>query len=453
VIYVKNDQALRSVSYAHDGRTAPYTSASSSWVGGGFSASQLSIPPNHHMHLQPSYFPPPPNFSQASLANDNFPSQSPASGGSREGSPDLVDINSVPSFSFQPAHGPPMRVPFTAVDPQPPRFHPLTHAPPQLTIPGPQPPGLRSAPPSLQRFHSVPNLPTLSGWDVAPYAGPGGYGDAHSIGGGRSGEDEELEELEELGEQIFSRDASSAVEDGDEDDDTTALDKSVNLAGPPKLNQWGPPIDYPSNPKAKRDSFPSGASSSSTASTLVAHPLTALPTMDGSHAQEFVQPYVSPLHPTSFYPTPITPATGWLPPFKEGLLSSPSDLLARPYNAVDSPMTDMHDPVQHITLTTPPKLGRKDRSVTAVGLGIANVKFDDHDDGLGEDMSPAQDRSGALDGEDEMDSELDVGEMEDEADEEFLPGRKKRPSSTKKVSGRRSSTKSATATGVKAKRR
>jgi hypothetical protein len=116
-------------------------------------------------------------------------------------------------------------------------------------------------------------------------------------------------------------------------------------------------------------------------------------------------------------------------------------------------MTDMHEPVQHITLTTPPKAGRKDRSVTAVGLGIANVKFDDHDDGLDEDMTPAKEQLGDLDGEDEMDSELDVGEMEDVADEEFLPGRKKRSSSTKKVSGRRSSTKSATATGVKAKRR
>jgi hypothetical protein len=160
----------------------------------------------------------------------------------------------------------------------------------------------------------------------------------------------------------------------------------------------------------------------------------------------------------SFYPTPVTP---WEPtPSFKGYhqqplyhhyaLQSPAVILpprgAYAYQPTPSPVIPMqHSDVHNITLTTPPStLERKNTSTTtvsAVGLGIANVHFGEHTAGLNGNLTltPESDKGGLLsEGDDDESMEgCDAGE-ESDSDDEFLPGgrgkAKKRLGSAKKKS-------------------
>ena len=401
----------------------PYMSAQYGNVAG-FSADQLSIPVNNQQQMLSSYYQPSP------MAPTNEAE-------TREGSPDLVDINAVPSINVEPMPTP-LHGSFSAVAPQ---FSTI----PQIQVPSPMPERLHSAPPFLTRFHSSPLVPTVSSWgNIEPYSGPGGYGDAHSLGGGRSGEDEDWEELEE---QMLSRDVSAGPED----------EARVQEATPPVATQqggeslpkpqWDAPVTFPVNPREPTRVFSSAASVASTSSTLVnsadptaapagLSPLTIYP-------QQSVSPMIyTPMQDQGhFYPTPVTPwettpnFKGYQQPlYQHYALQSPAVILPPREAYAHQPTSSSTLPMQqadvhNITLSTPPStLQRKDTgatTVSAVGLGIANVHFGDQTPCLDVDnqYTPPSEK-GDLPSEgddDESVEEFDAGE-ESDSDDEFLPG-------------------------------
>ena len=95
-----------------------------------------------------------------------------------------------------------------------------------------------------------------------------------------------------------------------------------------------------------------------------------------------------------------------------------------------------HTPVHNITLATPPKGFRRDiGGVSAVGLGIANVHFDERQAPMPPQMAKPERYDPDVEGEDEMDpSDLDAGQ-EDDSDDEYVPGSKKKP--VKKAKGKK----------------
>lgn len=122
-------------------------------VGGGFSSSQVSIPSGH---LNPSYLHIP-----IGQSNERSASMSTASvqATPEDGSPDLVDITSLPSFAFYAPVGEVMQGPFSAIEQS--TLEPLVphdHHVPSSGQSHYQLQRLHSAPPYLQRFHSFPNI-------------------------------------------------------------------------------------------------------------------------------------------------------------------------------------------------------------------------------------------------------------------------------------------------------
>lgn len=254
----------------------PYVSAPFDNVAG-FSANQLSIPASHQAHLMP------PVFSQVPIMQTySAPGLDPVDAMdvdndiTREGSPELVDINAVPSISLTHAQPTPMPLPIPCSAMPENTFSTLTQGSTTMVMPSPQPDRLHSAPPFLTRFNSTPNFHTSSTWDhIEPYQGPGGYGDAHSLGGGRSGEDEDWEELEN---QMISRDASVGIDEeatpSPVEESKMLLTESMKLPRQDDGNQWGQPVVYPQAPRENAlRVFSSASSSISTTSTLVNPPM------------------------------------------------------------------------------------------------------------------------------------------------------------------------------------
>ncbi|WVQ95196.1 hypothetical protein IAU59_002290 [Kwoniella sp. CBS 9459] len=407
VIYTDNKQAIamsqRSISNPIDApRFQPYSAGPFGHVGGGFHHSQLAIPPGQQ-HLMPSYQHPMHYAVQQSGPGEEVKPQIPHSpdgtSSDEEFDEPLVSLHDNPTFAFHPPNGPMMNVPFSAVESA--NFGHLPPGQTQVLIAGQQQNGrLHSAPPTMQRFNSLPAVPTMGNW------GPIEQYQAHSAGSAKSA-DEEWEVLEN---EMLSREASVA-------EDTRAaptmeLKKSPVESG--EASHWGQPIEYPIPPRDnQKNPFSSAASSSSTASTLVAssiHGSAAHPLPPISVYTQTAQPMaLTPLNPNGYF-TPITPANSWI----HQQMKSQGMVEQHGHFQPNEEHDQENDPSsQDITLTTPPKWGeRKDgRTVSAVGLGIANVHFDDRENDIDEDED-------ALASDDES-----VG---DGSDDEFVLGRKQK---------------------------
>ena len=379
--------------------------------------------------------------------------------------------------------------------------NPLTQAPPQFAVMPAhhQISRLQSAPPHLQRFNSAPDLSHIqSSWNQTDISHAGHYDVVPDQNHSSEGDEEDWEDLEE---QMLSREASDGLAEETQVVEETQTAPALNVASP--ANQWGPPITYPVNPRAQLNSYPSSTSTSSTASTLVNstsasgsslhYPMPVplpLPqpmpmsmpapqsATDSGHFPPYVaqtpqQVYVGAMTP--MYPSPMTPWTAQSqsfsqydqnqymkpmlgPPYQHvpsqmkprfpqhgqhalgspAMINPPHMPHARPY-ALDSP----YAPVHNITLTTPPKGYRKDSGgVASVGLGIANVHFEDRSGAITtphyphqSDVDMHQGEQGATEGikeepegTDELDEEeslADAGEDSD-SDDDFVLGRKKK---------------------------
>ncbi|ORY29671.1 hypothetical protein BCR39DRAFT_559004 [Naematelia encephala] len=401
---------------------------------GGFQPGQLALPPQPMAHLQPSY------LSHHFPLREHRPSiasNAPTSYDDRGSSPEaLVDINSVPSINLQPPNGSSAFMPHSAIESS--QFNPLTHGPPQIMIPSsPQPDRLHSAPPMMQRFNSMPTMPTVTEWPlVEPYHHSSTSGDAFSASGKRNSEDEEWEQLQE---QMLSREASDDDEDGEEAEapelmETIRKNKTPHVPVAKSGNQATPPsLEMGQRSLTPRNPFSSSASSSSTCSTLVATSMDSLPMTHfppvSIHAHQPLPMAFTPYYPQGSCPTPITPAHGgWMmadaDPTKllsHSVYSSPA-LLTRAY-VMPEHMVHSSQTEHSITLATPPQMRRHSSSdVATVGLGLANVKFDERE-------APVAEHE--YEGEEELESDFEM-DPQDDSDEEFVLGAKKRATKAKK---------------------
>lgn len=434
-------------------------------VGGGFMPSQLAMPAPRQM-LQPSYFqyapvttaPTDPGSTStghtasapSATSYQAGSSSSPTSSGtgaSRGITPEpLVDVHSASSFSFDQPSGPPISMPYSAVDHR--HFNPLTHGPPQTAQVPAHFVRIASAPPNLLHFQSLPAVPTISGWDeIGPYHGPGGYGDAHSIGGGRSGEDEEWEYMDDL---MGSRETSTS----ESMEENVAANSAATSVSSRKLpGHWSTPIAYPTppaRPPQESGRYPSSESSSSASSTLVSRsphdaPFKPLPPTSG-FASSTHPMALTPITPCGYYPPPATPVNiswGGHPMRQEVFENS-----AKMERSIDpARLSGPHRDEQSITLLTPPRLNRQESGpVTAVGLGIAGVSFRDRPEDVIERKESEESTVYPIpiEVEEEIDSDLEMA-VDDVSDDDFVPGGSKRKSTKKgkraKSAFRRASTK------------
>ncbi|WRT68657.1 uncharacterized protein IL334_005636 [Kwoniella shivajii] len=413
-------------------------------VGGGFYPGQLSLPPNYHNHLTPSYYHPINMSIQSRSSSDVKPHLPQSPDGSTDNDDDdgdepLVALHEAPpTFALHPPNGGSFTnmpfsasMPFSAVENT--HFGQLPGAHSQILENTHQNIGrLHSAPPTMQRFNSLPMVPTISTWGQAsafnaPHAGRSKSAD---------------EEWEDIADEMLSREASVT-------DDTQAVSVTVEQQTPvggQEGHHWGPPIVYPVLPRDNlKNPFSSAASSSSTSSTLV-----------GSSAQPVLAPNqlppisvftnnhhpmaLTPINPNGFYPTPITPANGWM---YDSLKSRAVLYSPAPVGQHHDDQDQENDTSQDITLTTPPKWAeqpRKDgRTVSAVGLGIANVHFEDRQSDIITDKEDQEFREG----EEEISDKDTIGNG---SDDEFVLGRK--PNKAKRGTGGRGRGR-ARGTGVK----
>lgn len=413
-------QSGRAVSDPLNIRVPPYTS-STPWVGGGFSAAQLSIPASHHAQLGPSYYGSMSGTPIHSAQQSHVPSPVPQHQADSP-EPDLVDINTVPHYSFQTPMGPPSVPSFPSVEV--PTFTALNPTGPQYVMMPPQDNRLQSAPPMLQRFHSSPAVPTMQGYNsngwmtyqqpqCAMTAAPPPI---QPMVSSRSLGDVQWDQM------VDGRSPTPTLISHDQSGGQKSAPGSAVFT-PQAGSYWGQPMSYSQPPPRP---YSSHASNSSTASTLV-QSVTSAPAMYGQFGPLTCAPLShasSQATSTSSYNTPHT-SVSWQPQSRQ-TLGSPVNLVRtgqplpysyqyQPYQPTASIFTDEHT----ITLTTPPQPIRPtaSRTVSAVGLGIANVN-------LGE----KEDRRLVLaeeEGEEELD-ELD-DEIDDGSDEEFvLGGRKKK---------------------------
>ncbi|ORX38265.1 hypothetical protein BD324DRAFT_649642 [Kockovaella imperatae] len=418
---------------------------------------------------------------------------------SRDHSPEppLVDVHSVPSFAFHPpdvANSSIVAAPMTAGASTHVQSSPLAQAPAQFVMTSAQYQmgRLHSAPPHLQRFNSAPNLPRSNTfWNQASLPAQTGFNDVHCVFGENVGQ--EMSDV--LDQQVLSSAASTVASE------EVPLDQ-VDMSAMTKVeptNLWGPPIQY-STPNGPPPALSSvyAASSSSTASTLVGSgniqdfsnltnitptmtPITAQPVQRQAQyvgypgtnhympQQQVFMPSMTPMYPAP----PMTPWTSqsqhfpafdhyraprpysnypgqtpFIPSQMKPFQPFPPTLGSPAYIQAPGDRTYLHGspntPVHNITLATPPRAIRKDSGgITAVGLGIANVHFDDRSAPMpfqslqDEDSAfPSGPLSQVLDpqpfdpdieGEDELDyaSGMDAGE-EDDSDDDFVLGRKKK---------------------------
>ncbi|WWD02092.1 hypothetical protein V865_000130 [Kwoniella europaea PYCC6329] len=401
-------------------------------VGGGFHPSQLAMPHNQHPQLLPSYYHSMHMGLQPRSANEvksEFPSSPNGSSSDDDDEPLVALSEAPPSIALHPPTGPAMNMPFSAVESS--NFGQFPNAQPQVLAVQQSSSGrLHSAPPTLQRFNSLPTVPTVNQWGQV-----NGY-QSHSVGDAKSAD----EEWEDIADEMLSREASVA-------DDTQVTPATVEHKTPmnnvEEGNQWGEPIEYPVPPlETRKNPFSSAASSSSTSSTLVGSSIHTLPPSHLPPISVFThanQPMaLTPINPNGFYPTPITPANWSHDGFKpHAVFESP----AMVNHQQRSDRDQENDHSQDITLTTPPKWieqQRKDgRTVSAVGLGIANVHFDDRENDIVVEGKEDRDWDPTCEGEDEKISEDDTVD-DDGSDDEFVLGSrpKKGRNSTARGRGR-----------------
>ena len=278
---------------------------------------------------------------------------------------------------------------------------------------------------------------------MEPSQGPGRYGDAYSLEGARSGEDEDWEQLED---QMISREASAGPNETHPSETQVSQQVSVAHQLPKEVNDslWDAPIAFPqaTDPRA----FSSSASVASTSSTLVnpaqdqAQPQ-FLPTLAVFPQSQFVQPVSTPTHgQQTFYPSPITTwstsmsnVKGFTQPmYPQYPVQSPIHLQPKYLEQQQYPLRHPNIPTysdsQNVTLATPPRL---ERTVSGVGLGISNVHFGDS---VVEDESDVDTKTPFISDDGiEEDDDYDAGE--DDSDDSFVPSGRGKP--RKKINGKK----------------
>ncbi|WWD19290.1 hypothetical protein CI109_103748 [Kwoniella shandongensis] len=419
-------------------------------VGGGFHASQLSMPhpTNGQPHLLPSYYQqyqmPQLRYPQGTVRPQppRSPLGSPTDEEQDEPLVSLHDAPLPPTFNIQAPNGASVNAPLSAIEGS-------QHS---TRIPGGhsqfiyshQPLGrLHSAPPTLHRFNSLPTVPTVKS---------NSWNQAQLISSDSALPAKTEEDYEALENEMISREASV----GREDQVTPATDsgkKTPENHNGEASQQWSESMPYPDRTggtENRKTPFSSGASTSSTSSTLVASSTNTAPSSNvlppiSVFAQNNHPMALTPINTNGFYPTPLTPANGWMQDhFKpHAWMSSPLMVYGqRNYGTpqlVQYPREDQENDstAQDITLTTPPKMvtdRKESQSISAVGLGIANVHFDNRHSDIVADHKSDEDAvhtpRGSVEGEEELESEDEDEPMpEDDSDDEYVLGRR----STKKA--------------------
>lgn len=389
---------------------APMPMVGAPWVGGGFAPGQLSIP--SQLPLQPSYYP----NGQPKMENGKMPNgrlcQSPLS--ERAASPDLVDINSVPTIKFQQPPNGYGNMQFS-VDSHGSMVSPLTTA---SMMPGTQG-QLHAVPPHMQRFHSAPGMPMNHSWsnpDPFKCSTPGfeqrpPQQQPPSVQPRRSEDANSTQWDENADGQTMSRENSA---NGNDD---ASSSKDANEPAQQSKVEWGQAPSYPNvSGVVPRGSIrmSSAASTASTTSSLmnVTQTPQGLPPISifplGGQAGQFNNlsfpmghQWQQPLQkPEAMTPTVIGKPMFGNPHMEEQL---------------DEQTITLGSPVQH---KDPSQRDRQVSGVSAVGLGIANVTFDESGlDVKEEQWAPSEI---GTDGEDELESEED--DEDNDSDDDFMPG-------------------------------
>lgn len=385
------------------------------WVGGGFAPGQLSIP--SQLPLQPSYYP----NGQTKMENGKMANgrlcQSPLS--ERAASPDLVDINAVPTIKFQQAPNGYGNMQFS-VDSHGSMISPLTTT---SMMPGTQG-QLHAVPPHMQRFHSAPGMPMNHSWsnpDPFKCSTPG-FDQRPQLqqqqppsAQPRRSEDGNSTQWDETGAdgQIMSRENSATG------NDDASSNKDANESAQQAKVEWGQAPSYSNVPGVvPRGSIrmSSAASTASTTSSLMnvtqtpqgLPPINILPL--GGQAGQF--------NNLSF---PM--GQQWQQPMPKPEAMTPTNVIGKPL--FGNPHMDEQLDDQTITLGSPVQQkdpSQRDRQVSgvsAVGLGIANVTFDEGGLEVKDEQQWAPSEIGT-DGEDELESEED--DEDNDSDEDFMPG-------------------------------
>jgi len=470
-----NHHSLRATSNPEFTRPTVNTSNLDGGLGGGFSLGQVSMPDGG---LQPSMY----------STNDRSVSAPMTRDHSHSRSPDLVDVHAVPDFSIQAPTGPAIHVPYSAVDGY---YTPLSHGPPRLNEPT-QDVRLHSAPPHMQRFNSLPSVPTQSSISHSSFYNPTPLSAASSTFTDLPSPNPDLNQMEAKWVNLESHDQPTPG--------STPI-QQMNVVPTPRL--WSQHIHYPTPPHPHllaRNPFSTPATnySMSTPSLNGNSPMYAsspymaqagqvqlqqpAASMRLQHHYNGMQPQSQSQYPTylqqppqhlqphhsqaipqqSYFPapSPITPSYNFT---NFRMQSQPTSALASPVtfsgyhsashnSPVDYSQRSVSDEYRHnVILTTPP---RYTQEVNTVGLGISNVHFDDSryivsDQMLDQNMvdqnidvkqelpTSHSNEENYTEGEPELDSDDDEY-IQDDSDDEFLPGKKqiKRKRQTRKVSGK-----------------
>lgn len=383
------------------------------WVGGGFAPGQLSIP--SQLPLQPSYYP----NGQAKMENGKMANgrlcQSPLS--ERAASPDLVDINAVPTIKFQqPQNGYP-NMQFS-VDSHGSMVSPLTTT---SMIPGTQG-QLHAVPPHMQRFHSAPGMPMNHSWsNPDPFkCSPSGFEQRpqqqQPPSAQRRSEDANSTQWDETADgQVMSRENSA-----NGNDDASSNKDANESAQQSNRVEWGQAPSYPNVPGVVPRGSIRMSSATSTASTTSS-------LMNVTQTPQGLPPIsIFPLGGQAGQFSNLSFPMGhqWQQPLPKQEAMTPT-VIGKPL--FGNPHMEEQLDEQTITLGSP--VQQKDRQVSgvsAVGLGIANVTFDES--GLevkDEHWAPSEI---GTDGEDELESEED--DEDNDSDDDFMPGNNKKRSAT-----------------------
>ncbi|XAO26082.1 hypothetical protein I312_104916 [Cryptococcus bacillisporus CA1280] len=376
-------------------------------VGGGFHASQLSVPhtPTHLSLSYPYHLP-----MQQRSATNPLPKTRKLYSPSCNGSDDerdepLVSLSDAhPTFAIHPPQGT-VGVPMSNVE-----VSSVSHMPnhgAQILFAPSQNGQHHSAPPVIQRFNSMPAVPTMSSWGQNSEYQTQSAGDAKSA-------DEEWEGLEK---EMLSREMSVGADN--KLSPVTEEEKTPKDGEP--INYWGEPIAYPAHPDLQHRKNPFHSISSNFVHHM--HSSDPLPPIQIFSNQPHHM-VLTPINPNGMYPTPITHGEEWAQRHIK-----PITMLGQghPQQHIDVKNKENGNEIaEHIALTTPPKHQghRKDeRSVTAVGLGIANVHFT---------QSNVIDTDHASEVEmEDLESEESDATPEDDSDDEFVLGRKPRKNTKK----------------------
>jgi hypothetical protein len=467
-------------------------------------------------------------------------------------------MHMVPDFSIQAPTGPAVHVSYSAVDGY---YHnPVILAPSPFNNVPSHDGRLHSAPPHLQRFNSLPSVPTQSSfgqahhWDISPVSAQSGtftdmsspLVDVHSIEAKWVNIDGESVHEQEQGEQLpeshQSQDQQQQRQSHTQGQSqaTSPMPPAFSpaLPPPPQVDEpapatplWSQPIQYPAPPQSQamaRNPFPVPASSTPSLFMASSHNSSTLPytpymPQAPTHQQQQQQPqqqqvsyplvqqrqqpyvmpqysgaYQQPQHQPMYYSTPITPSNNW-----NGyrVHSQPVSALGSPvtftgYHAATShnspvgpnPRSVSDDYRHDVLLTTPPRyqgyhLGHDQFSnhqhhfqaqshsqhhqhqhyqhqhhdqVNTVGLGISNVHFDEgryitplnqnhNQNQIEVEMDAEMTReeemvSAYIEGEPEQDLDLDSDLdylVDDDSDDEFIPGGKNKRQSKKGKVGKK----------------